>query len=357
MRSAQASIVEIEKGKVYRVFVEAGRDPNTGKRKRISRQVRGTRKEAERVKLELLIKAGEGTTERMLLNDFWEFFYLPDCQKRLRATTVQGYENHYRVHIKDSLGCYFLDRITPVVVNTWLSDIDGQARKYEALKLLRQILNKAVRWDFLASNPCSKVDMPKKQKYRPDVLTAEDSIEYIKAYSGTDIEAGVLVAIGAGLRRSEIVALNWGDITTDGAITIDDAVTSVGGRANNDIPKTSFSFRCVHLPSSIANRLNDLRGPDSQPILLDSNGNRLNPDNFSKRYRDIQKQLPKDVSRIPLKNLRHTSLTLALESGAELLAVSRRAGHSNVGITAAFYLRPHEAMDRAAADSLDRLFS
>ena len=37
------------------------------------------------------------------------------------------------------------------------------------------------------------------------------------------------------------------------------------------------------------------------------------------------------VKQIPLKNLRHTSLSLSIEAGVDILAVSRRTGHSNVG--------------------------
>lgn len=81
----------------------------------------------------------------------------------------------------------------------------------------------------------------------------------------------------------------------------------------------------------------------------------MNPDNISKYYNDIRDTLPPEVPRIPFKNLRHTSLTLALESGADLLAVSRRAGHSNVGITSAYYLRPDETVDRKTVDSFDAL--
>lgn len=61
------------------------------------------------------------------------------------------------------------------------------------------------------------------------------------------------------------------------------------------------------------------------------------------------------IPRVPLRDLRHTSLTLALEGGGSLLAVSRRAGHSSPGVTSAFYLRPHESVDVEVADGLGAL--
>ena len=47
------AIYEIVKGKKYKIVIEAGRDPATGKRKRITRKVSGRKHDAEMVELEL----------------------------------------------------------------------------------------------------------------------------------------------------------------------------------------------------------------------------------------------------------------------------------------------------------------
>lgn len=354
MRSAQASIVKID-DKRYRVFVEAGRDLNTGKRKRITKTVRGSRKEAERVKTKLLAEVGETTVARqtMTLEQFFQDLYLPDAKVRLRKTTVAGYEKHYNLSIRDTLGSYHIAEIKPLTITRMLASIDGEAKKFEAFKLLRQVLNKATRWGIIDQNPCNNVDVPKKPRYQPETLSQSEAVAYIKLFKGHTLEAVVLIAIGGGLRRSEIAALDWADISKDGAITIDNAVTVVNGKAHEDTTKTEFSKRTVHLPGSITRRLNKIRESDDTPIAHEANGKRMNPDRISRLYSEKLEDLPENVKSIPLKNLRHTSLTLALESGTDLLAVSRRAGHSNVGITSAYYLRPSEQVDIDAAKSLD----
>lgn len=349
------SIQEIEKGRLYRVQVECGFDPATGKRVRMVKRVHGTRKDAERVRAAMLVQSGSPVRQRMTLDQFWETLYIPDCEGRLFKSTIQGYENHYKVLVKPFLGGLWLDRITPPVVASWLAVIDGQSRKFEGFKLLRQILNKAVRWDLLESNPCSRTEVPKRPSaYEPETLPAEFVPAYLDAFRGTDVEAAVLIALGGGLRRSEIAALDWEDF--DGSsITVDDAITSIGGKPHDGDTKSRFSKRTVHLPASICERLEDLRG--SGAVLKDTDGNRMNPDNLTHRYERVVRKLPEGVPRVSLKNLRHTSLTLALQGGAELLTVSRRAGHSNVNITARYYLRPDSSVDVAAAAGLDGLFN
>ena len=358
MRSAKASVQKLGDN-YYRVQVEAGRDPVTGKRVRISKRVRGSRKEAERVKVKELAKIGETEQARqsMTLDDFYATLYLPDAKARLRKTTIEGYESHYHTYIEKSIGRTHLQEITPLIINMWLNTIDGQARKFEAFKLLRQVLNKAVKWDLIEYNPCNRIDAPKKERYKPQVLTVEETVTYINYFRNHCLEAAVLILIGAGLRRSELCALNWSDITLDGAITIDNAVTVVHGKANEDTTKTEFSKRVVHLPPTIAKRLNEIREDYSVPICHEDNGERMNPDRITRVYNQHIKQLPADIKRVSLKNLRHTSLSLSIESGVDLFAVSRRAGHSNVGITAAYYLRPHESVDINAADSLDQFLA
>ena len=356
MRDALGSIHKDENG-VYTVSVELPRDPRTGKRRRAYKTVRGSLKDAERARAKLLTEAGKGeeVRETIEMGDFWDNYYYPYVKKRLRETTVFGYKRKYKQYIETRFGNMLISRIEPIMIDRWLDEYDTPSKRFEAYKMLRQILARAVRWNLLASNPCDRVEVPKKPRYRPEVLTAQEVKAYIKHFKDDPVEAGVLVALGGGLRRSEIVALDWKDITLDGIITVDNAITSIGGEAHDDVPKTEFSTRRVHLPKFVITRLNELR--DKGPLLKSSKGERMHPEKFSALFAERRNTLPEGIKRIPLKNLRHTSLTMAIESGVDLLAVSRRAGHSNVSITSAYYVRPHDSVDAAAADAMDDFLS
>lgn len=353
MRSALGSITEIERGKHYRVRVEGTPDPITGKRRQYSRTVRGSRKDAERVRTELLANIGElDTTRPMTLNDLWATLYLPHVTKRLRATTVQGYIKDYEVLLRPYLGSTKLCDLTPLAIERWLGNL-RESRRLQAYKLARQMLSRAVKWGVLDKSPMSAVDVPKHEPYKPVTLTGEQARAYIEHFYGHRVECAVLLALGGGFRRSEIAALEWKDITSEGVVNVYHAITMVGGKPIDDAPKSQFSRRAVHLPASITARLNELRGTGA--VCQDERG-RISPDGISRAYeRHIAKL--EGVPHIPFKDLRHTSLTLALEGGADILAVSRRAGHSTIAITSAYYLRPHEQVDVAAARGLDGALS
>ena len=354
MRNAHGSIRKHGEG-AWRVEVEIGRDVETGKRRRTSKVVRGSKKHAADVLAAMLAEHGETDAAReMTLAAFWHQVYMPRCSERLRPSTVAAYGYNYHRYIEKPLGALSLRQITPSVIDGWLSHIDGAKKRLQAYKALRQILNKAMRLDLIKRNPCSNVEVPKVPRYRPEVLNAEDAAAYLEHFHGAAIEPVVLIAIGAGLRRSEICALDWGDVK-EGKVTVEKAVTTVNGKPHEDLPKSDFGVRVVALPPPIAARLEELRGEDDAPLVPDSTGGHMNPDNVSHAYEKARDTLPQDVQRVSLKNLRHTSLTLALEGGADLLAVSRRGGHSTPSITAHYYLRPHESVDEAAAEGLGAL--
>lgn len=351
-------VYEIEKGKRYKVVVEAGRDPRTGKRKQMSRVVHGSRREARRVRDELKAKVGDSSWLRsgMTVSELWERLYKPDIERRLRPVTVDGYRRNYSCYVEAALGPMELRELTPISLKMWLEGIDGEAKRFVAFSFLRTMLNKAVRWDLMPYNPCQRIEPPRKpDDHEPQVLTAEEAAAYLEAFRGAQSEAVVLIAIGCGLRRSEIAALDWRDVS-GGSVTVDSAITAVSGKPHEDEPKSRFSRRTVAVPRGVWVRLLELKRAGSAPVCVDSDGNRMNPDNISHVYtRERDERLPDWVRRVPLRDLRHTSLTLALEGGADLLVVSRRAGHSGVGITSRYYLRPDKRVDEAAASGLDAL--
>ena len=356
MRSQLGTVYPDGEGR-WRVQVTGPVNPTTGKPIRKSKTVRGSRREAERVKVAMLAEMGRTDAARgkMTLDGFWEDVYLPSCESRLAPTTVQGYVSHYDTHVMRALGCYELERITPAVVSAWLDGIEGDARKFEAWKILRQVLSSAVRRDLIDSNPCKRIRPPKKRKKPMEVLDAEDAQVYLWHYEHTPLGPLVMVAIGCGLTRSELCGLDWGDVRGQ-AVTVDNAVTTVHGRASDGATKNAYRTRTAYLPAPIAERLERLRRADSEPLCADSRGNRMNPDNVSKLYRRLQDGLPDGCARVCLKNLRHTSLTLAVESGADVYAVARQAGHASVNTTTAFYLKPDDRLQKSVAESMGNMF-
>lgn len=344
MRSAEGSIIELDKGKRYRVMVTAGYDKN-GKRIRKTATVRGSRKDAERKKIELLIAAGVDVQTELTLEEYIIEYFLPQRRKTTKASTVENYERRIRNHMLPAIGDVKLSELTPAIIRRWLENVGAPTVQRECRKMIKMICQQAMYDDHLASNPVDRVKPPKVKQYNPDVLDAQDCEVYLWHFRDTRSEPAVLIAIGCGLRRGEIIALNVDDINpVTGAVTVDDAYVPVKSGVKHETPKSESGYRVVHMPKVLLDRLLQII-PKSGPVIQKLDGSRMRPEVLTHLYEKERRTLPSDVPRISLKNLRHTSLTMAYDTSGDIMAVKERAGHSSINITQRYYVRPKGERD------------
>ena len=357
MRSAQGSVYPMKDG---RVQIELPRHPETGKRQRITRITRGSRKDAEALKIELLAQAGaEGIDSAMTLTEFFHAVFVPKKRKliekkRFKQRSLETYQDRFRLYIEKELGRFKLREIDAPRVRRFLDGLDRQTVRVEAYKTLSAVMQAAVYDGKIPSNPLAAVEPPKPDDYEPEVLDIEDIEVYLWHFRETRIEPIVLLALGGAFRRGEMVALDAEDIDLErGEVLIDDSyVVSHEGTLHEDTKNRKA--RRVHFPAFITERLREVL-PSSGPVMQTLKGKRMQPNSVRQLYSRTLAKMPEGVPRISLKNLRHTSLTLAYDSGAELKAIADRAGHS-VRVSEKFYVRTKGKRDRDTADKIDQAF-
>lgn len=347
-RRQMGSIVELQPG-VYRVQVSAGRHPITGERYRPSEVVRGSELDAERALARLILMAGRIPESEVTVGQFLLEMYLPHKTQEVRARTVEGYRSKIETHVIPELGGMPLARLSPFVLDRWLAGVKGSDRtRLHAYRVLAAALNQAVRWRLLEVNPMLAVARPKVRRKAVDRLTAEEAGKYLEAFQGHRLEPVVVLALGAGLRRSEIAGLTWQDVDLDaGEVTVARGLHDHPGGPIVEDPKSETSKRVVSLPRWSCERLRGHRGLG--PLVPDWSG-AMRPRKISKLY--DQRVEEAKLRRMPLRNLRHTHACLLLEAGVDLYVVSRRLGHSTTAVTELHYVEPPRDADRAAADAL-----
>lgn len=82
------------------------------------------------------------------------------------------------------------------------------------LRLLRQMLNHAVDWEYLRKNPAEKVDYPKVRREEMVPLSPEE-VGLFLAKVPEEWEALFLTAITGGLRIGELSAMKWGNLNEE----------------------------------------------------------------------------------------------------------------------------------------------
>lgn len=351
-RRQVGSVRQLDKG-VYRVEVTAGRDPVTGARLRFSRTIRGTRHEAETELARLLLDAGSRPSARMTVRQYITDVWLPSL--RVRRLTKLGYESKLDHHVLPQLGSVRLCDLKAYQLDRWMRELadSGISKRTQlhAYRVLCSALNRAVLWGMIATNPLKAIAPPVVPRKVPDVLSLEEANDYLDAFAGHPLEAVVTITIAAGLRRSELAGLMWSDLDRKtGAVNIARGRHQLRSEVWDEDPKSETSKRVVTLPHWAVETLKPLHGLG--PI-ASVNGLRMTPNQMTDHYR--RRVAKMKLRYVPLKNLRHTSATLALAANVNIVAVSRRLGHSSIAVTDAFYLAPGRAADADAAQKMDSI--
>ena len=118
------------------------------------------------------------------------------------------------------MGSMFLRQIRTMEVERWLRTLvrsDGKrlaaSSKAKIRDVMHSVFEHAIRYEWLAqdSNPITKVRQSAKRERIPEVLEVRE-IQSLLQHLADREKVLVLLAATTGLRRSELFALQWGDI-------------------------------------------------------------------------------------------------------------------------------------------------
>lgn len=260
--------------------------------------------------------------------------YLEEKAKRLRPTTMEGYESAVRRHLLPRWAGTELEDIGPEAIQAWVDSFELPGAAEKAYKTLRQIVRWSIRrlrvrmWDPTAA----EVELPRKRPYRPDVLSPAEERRMLRGIWGAPFEAVVLCAAALGLRRCEACALEWGDVDyRTGEVRVCRGAHVVGGREVVTPTKTAKSDRVLVLPRFALARLRKLAAGRRRGRMC-----AMRPDQVARRAGAWcrRRRLP----WVGMKNLRHSFATIALSAGSSIEDIMLWLGHSSYDTSFAHYL-------------------
>lgn len=200
--------------------------------------------------LEAIRRALQGTKEEgPTLESFWPDFVEGYAKaNREKYSTLRSRESIYLAHLEPRWGTLPLSAITDEEVQKLKGALADRSPKTvnNVLVCLSVMLKAAVEWKRLAAMPC-KIRLVKVLKNtKPDFYDDEQLARLVAAASSRASDlVTVLLGADAGLRRGEVLGLEWTDVDFPrGALTVRRAVyrgvvgTPKGG-AERTIPLTA----------------------------------------------------------------------------------------------------------------------
>jgi integrase len=310
--------------------------------------------------------------------------YLETAKPRLRARTFLGYQQTLDLHVIPQLGTLRLSKLTPQRLQTWLGALraDGVSanRCRYARTVLRAALKQAVRWQVLAVNPATLVEVPRHVKAPIVPLDVKQARQLLDAVRGHELDGFVTVGVASGLRVGEALALEWSAVDLNaGTLNVrrtvsrlpvvrDEEGQQIGGGLEYGEPKSARSRRTLTLPAVVIDALKAHRarqleqrmalGPawtDSGLVLTSPIGTALDYSNLRRAFRALLKAA--ELPMMKIHNMRHTAATLLLAQGCDPRTIMELLGHSQISLTMNTYAHVLPQLTQDAARRMDAVLA
>lgn len=239
-------------------------------------------------------------------------------------------------------------------------------------RLLSVMLNTAVIWQLIPSNPCARVKPPKADKKEAVYLDEIQAAELINALDSEPLryKTIVMLLLYSGMRRGELCGLEWSDIDFDrNLISISKSrlyLPEFG--VYNDTTKNKSSERVIRIPQAMTELLKiyktfqieeQLKHGDqwheNNNVFKAVDGRPIHPDVITSWFHSFVKK--NNLPPICIHSLRHTNATLLIASGTNIRTVANRLGHSTPTTTGNIYAHAIKTADEAAADALNDILN
>ncbi len=204
----------------WTVEVSAGFDPLTGKRRRVYRTVRGTKREAEREYARMVHELETGTDLSPTRTTCAEFFarWLEHARTRVRPKTWHGYAHFVRAYIVPRIGALPLTKVRPAHLQGIL---DAMGKSPSTIRQCYVVLSSAFKqarlWQMIATNPAEAVRPPRVERAKLSTPDAWKMKTLLKVSEGSFHHGPLVVAVATGMRRGEVLGLRWPDLDLEDA--------------------------------------------------------------------------------------------------------------------------------------------
>jgi integrase len=353
-RRGSGGVVQARPG-VWRVDVEISRDPLTGARRRISRQVKGTRADAEATLARLRVAETEG---RLLL---------PGTRARTVRAALDAYLAEVEAGVIELAPKTVVTSRSARTTMCGLELVDGRrfgdiqlsslcwqdveqmfrvmriGRSVEWVRrsgtVLSRALDRARKHGLIEHNPAKDAARPKAVRRKPVSPQPCDVRALIEKVAVIDEEMSdaVILLAGTGMRLGELLGLRWEDVHfAKGTVHVAHAVTD-GGPGVGDIrkPTKRSDWRDVPLTATVQcalerqrsrwdSRVGSRRGPGSY-VFPGQLGPDMpyRPDTFGARFARARGDFT-----ITFLQLRHFAATTMLDAGEDYRTVADILGNS-----------------------------
>ncbi|MEG1577172.1 MAG: tyrosine-type recombinase/integrase [Oscillospiraceae bacterium] len=296
----------------------------------------------------------------------------------ISTASRQDYFYIINTYIKAPLGHRRMKDITPDDIKAAMLTASEKSQSVygKAVMLYKRIFNSAVESDIILKSPCSGLRRGGKEQKEKHALTAEQSSVLLDAVKGTGAYVFIVIGLYSGMRREEILGLQWDCVCLDDKAPHISVRRAVRWEHNQPVVeerlKSKAAKRDIPIPAQLVSCLSEAKKVStSDYVIANTTGGPKSETQFrnlwnavrcrttkTRTYTEYRANGVKEVRTIsPQKGekakcrkhcytidfdvtphiLRHTYITNLLLAGVDIKTVQYLAGHEKAKVTLDIY--------------------
>lgn len=368
---------------VYRVSASNGRG------RRVSRTFRPeptwsagtTKRELQKFAAELELQLAEGeiatkaenveqkaneaaeSARTKTLRQYGEQVFLPEKTLSLSEKSRDSYTQLLEDHVFNALGESMINEVSPAQLKALFMQLRSEMAYSSVVKIYavtNELFKYAMMDDTIKLNPMDKVSRPKQSKddevNESALFYTPDEVRYIiSCLENEPLKWRVYVSllVDTGCRRGEISGIRWKSIDFNSStIMIDRNILYTPSKGIYVSTPKGRKRRIVDVSPEVLSLLKELQEnqePKSEWVFTQrGKTDPMHPDSPNQFFDRFERKY--NVKDFHPHKLRHTSASIAITNGADVVSVAARLGHSDSSTTLRMYAHANEDSIRRVGD-------
>ena len=327
-------------------YVRAIKDERTGKRVYF---YGASEREINKKILDYTARAERGRLFSEVADEWWG-----ETLEKIAYNTVSNYKTAYHRALEE-FGDSSISEIKPKDIGVYLRKLSIQGYSQKTVKnhkiVVSRIFQTAVMDGDIDFNPAAQAEIPRGLPQSKRLPTSEDEAQII--LDSKDLWLFPFAALMTGLRKGELLALQWKDIDFENnVINVTKSVYHQNNAPKIKKPKTDAGVRPVILLSALRDKLLDIKGSPDEYIFSEDGGK--TPYTKGEYERAMKAYKAATGITTTAQPIRKRFATTAAASKMDAKVLQKVMGHTDITTTLGIYASVDSEAWQEARDLLEQ---